>query len=255
MTTRYLCKLLVAFSAAQYIALGGVISYGNLDGSVIDFNGMAGSPVLGAGEVLTNQYSNQGVAFNVPNFNAYATDGVLASASGLASRNVIWIDQGGGDGGTSAQGMEITFSTPQAAIGLYFEISPMSRATLAVYDGTTMLESITSGLAPTGGIALDEGFLALQDPNITKAVVYSTNSTGLYWNFAVSNLEFSDTPGVPEPASLLLISFGLTSVGVWRSGRLTRLTPSRAPKVPSARSQVLDRIRITVDRCRVSREE
>lgn len=171
-------------------ALAAQISYTSFSGTVINFDDLAGSPTFRSGEILANQYAGQGVTFSVPNFNAYADNGPLATGSSLTSLpNVIWGDQGGGSGGALAQGMDIAFSTPQFDVGLYFGISSASTATLAVYDGATLIESETSGLAP-GGFGL-EGYLALQDPNITEAVVYSTNS-GQNWNFIIDNLKFSN---------------------------------------------------------------
>jgi hypothetical protein len=195
-------------------ALAGPISYTSFSGTIINFDTLAGSSSVGSGEILANQYVGQGVTFSVPNFNAYANNGPLATGSSLTSLpNVIWVNQGGGADGSLAQGMDISFSTPQSAVGLYFAISASSTATLAVYDGATLIESVTSGLAP-GNYAL-EGYLALSDPNITEAVVYSTNSGGQNWNFAVDNLKFNGGV-VPEPASMLLFATGLGLVAVAR---------------------------------------
>ena len=193
-------------------AQASVIPYGSFSGTVITFDNLAGSPALGAGEVLSNQYAGLGVTFSVPNWNAYATNGVLDTDSALTSKpNVIWVDQGGGGGGSSAQGMDINFSTPQSAVGLLFELSVDSTATLAVYDGASLLESVTSGLSPGG--AGEEGYLALQDPGITKAIVYSTSPGGQNWNFSIDNLKFTS---VPEPSTLLLLGVGLAMVAARR---------------------------------------
>src|SRR4051812_33611762 len=82
-------------------ANAGMIPYGSFTGTVINFDGLAGSPTRGAGEVLANQYNGQGVTFAVSNYNAYATNGILATGSSLTSLpNVIWVDQGGGSGGS-----------------------------------------------------------------------------------------------------------------------------------------------------------
>ena len=210
--------LLVVFPANA-----GIISYGSFNGTVINFDGLAGSPTLGAGEILANQYVGQGVTFTVPNYNAYATNGILAIGSSLTSLpNVIWVDQGGGRGGLLAQGMVINFSAPQSAVGLYFELSVSSTATLAVYNGSTLLESVTSGLGPGGsGTGLGqglEGYLALQDLNTTRAIVYSTNSSAQNWNFSVDNLKFGTT-SIPEPTSMLLISIGLATMAAARFRR------------------------------------
>ncbi len=163
--------------------------------------------------MLASQFSGLGVTFNVPNFNAYATTGFNATFSTLNSDpNVIWVAQGGGSGGTNALGMTINFATPQSMVGILFIGSLSSTFTLEVYNGGTLLESVTSSLANTGSLL--EGFLALQNVNITSAVVYSTNSGGQNWNFAVDDLKFANA--VPEPAALLLLGTGLCAVAARR---------------------------------------
>ena len=211
------CSVIGALMAICLFGAGnasaGPVGYGSFSGTVINFDGLAGSSTLGAGEVLASQYSGLGVTFSVPNFNAFATNGVLATDSSLTSLpNVIWVDQGAGAGGTNAQGMVINFSTAQSAVGIYFEGSLASTFTLAVYNGSTLLESTTSALG-SGGAGL-EGFLALQDSNITKAVVSSANSGGQNWNFSVDNLKFASA--VPEPASVFTFTAGLAALLVGR---------------------------------------
>ncbi len=205
-TTQVLISAAIGVSLIFALDLrADVIPYGSFTGTLITFDNLAGSPTLGAGEVLTNQYAGLGVTFQVPNFNAYASNGVLATGSSLTSLpNVIWVNQGGGSGGSSAQGMDILFSTPHSAVGLYFEASCDSTVTLAVYNGATLLESVTSSLQP-GGLCL-EGYLALADSNITSAIVYSTNDHGQNWNFSIDNLKFGQ---VPEPATVSMVAAGL----------------------------------------------
>jgi hypothetical protein len=193
------------------------IAYGSFAGTVINFDNLAGDPTLGAGEVLTNQYAGLGVTFAVPNFNASANDGALATGSSLNSDpNVIWVAQGGGAGGAAAQGMDIFFSMPVSKVGLYIEGSIGSTFSLAVYDGAALLEALTLPLSP-GGAGL-EGFLALENLNITRAVVYSTNSAGQNWNFSMDDLKFDGAP-IPEPASLILLGTGLAGLRAWRKRR------------------------------------
>ena len=196
------------------------VAYTSFGGTVINFDRLSGSPVLGSGEALTNQFADQGVTFSVPNFNAYATNGVLATNSALISLpNVIWVDQGGGNGGSLAQGLYIDFSMPQSRVGLYVEGTSNSFSTstftMAVYHGNTLIESLTSGLERGGAVGL-EGFMVLQDPGITRAVVYSTRSDGQNWNFEVDNLKFSSAVATPEPASILCIGAGLAVLAAWR---------------------------------------
>lgn len=214
-TSHYITStILAAWMLAGSNASALPIAYNSFSGTVINFDGLTGAPSLGSGEVLANQYTGLGVSFSVLNFSATANNGILATGSTLTSLpNVIWVDQGGGGGGSSAQGMVITFSTAQSAVGLYFEGSRGSTFTLSVYAGASLIESLTSGLA-VGGSGL-EGFLALQDPNITRAIVSSANSSGQNWNFSVDNLKFTGD-SVPEPSSIMLFAFGLTGFGLLR---------------------------------------
>jgi hypothetical protein len=208
----------VAFACmlAGLPASAAPIAYGSFTGTVINFDNLAGATGLGAGEILTNQYAGFGVTFAVPNFNAYANNGLPATSSSLNSDpNVVWVDQGGGGGGASAQGMDIFFSTPVSHVGLYFGGSIGSTFSLAAYNGATLLEVLTAPLPP-GGVGL-EGFLALQNANITRAVVYST-SNGQNWNFDIDDLKFDAAP-IPEPTSLLLLGTGLAGLRAWRKRR------------------------------------
>lgn len=186
------------------------IGYGSFSGNVIDFDGLAGSATLGGGEVLSNQFSGLGVTFAVPNFNAFASTSIAGTSSLNSDPNVIWVDQAGGSGGASAMGMTINFSTPQSKVGLLLLGSLSSTFTVEAYNGGTLLESLTSTLA-AGGVGL-EGFLALADANITKVIVYSTNSSGQNWNFSIDDLKFDTSAAVPEPGSLLLLGTGLAAI-------------------------------------------
>jgi hypothetical protein len=207
------------------VVLGGpsasasTIPYGSISGTVINFDGLAGGFALGSGEVLANQFAGLGVAFNVPGFNAYAENNpVFAPPS---APNVIWVDQGGGSG----NGININFSTPQSEVGAFLEGSLTSTFTLAVYNGATLLDSVTSSLAP-GGAGLD-GYLALQDPNITRAVLYSTNPGGQKWNFEFDDLAFAGSAAaVPEPTSLILLCLHGTQQRVLSTSGASAKSPS-----------------------------
>jgi len=194
--------LLVASTASA-----SPIDYASFSGTIIDFDGLAGAPGLGSGEVLANQFAGMGVTFDVPNYAAFANTSLAALTNVNSDPNVIWVDQDGGAGGALAVGMNIDFAVAQSIVGLYFGSSLNSTVTLAVYNGATLLESLTTSLA-LGGWGL-EGFVALENSNITRAVVYSTNGSGQNWNFAVDDLKLSaEVAAVPEPASLLLLATG-----------------------------------------------
>ncbi|MFM9995761.1 MAG: hypothetical protein ACKVU4_08175 [Phycisphaerales bacterium] len=168
------------------------IPYANLPASAttINFDTMAGTPVLGTGEVLGGQYAGSGVTFTVPNYNAYATNGAIATGSLLnTDPNVIWINQGGGTGGALAVGINLNFSAPVHRVGAWMGGSSGSTFSIAAYNGTTLLETITHALTP-GGIG-QEGFMAIErSETITRAVMFSTNAVGQNWNFSIDDVKF-----------------------------------------------------------------
>ena len=190
------------------------IPYGNLSGSAttINFDAMTASPVLGVGETLTNQYTGQGATFAVPNYAAYATNGVLATNSPLNSDpNVIWVDNGGGSGGGLAQGIDLNFSVPVRKVGVWFGGSNGSTFRIAAYAGNTLLETVGHGL-PAVGLAA-EGFMAIERTElITRVVLTAANTVGQNWNFAFDDLKFEGGggcyPDCNQSGSLTVADFG-----------------------------------------------
>ncbi len=168
------------------------VPYASIPGSAthINFDSMVGSPTLGAGEVLGGQYASQGVSFTTPNFNAYATNGAIATLCTINSDpNMVWADQGGGGGGASAVGLHATFSSPVSIVGAVYAGSSTGTFSLAVYSGTTLLETVTKAFGPGG--PGQQGTIAIQRTEpITRAVMYATNSSGVNWNFSIDDLRF-----------------------------------------------------------------
>lgn len=200
------CKLgvLLVVAAACGSCWGSEILYSSFSGTVVNFDSLIGSPTLGAGEQLTNQYAGLGVTFDVPGFGAFATNGALVTSSLLNSDpNVVWVNQGGGGG--NAVGMNIRFSSPIHQIGTLFLGSTTGTFSIAVYDGDMLLETLTKSydVNPNG---IQEGFTAIErSENITRAVVYATNLGGANWNFSIDDLKFSE---VPAPSSTGMMVLG-----------------------------------------------
>ncbi len=168
------------------------IPYASLPGgaTTINFDTLAGTPALGTGEILAAQYSGLGATFNVPNYNAYATNGAIAALCTMQTDpNVVWVDQGGGAGGALAVGVNMNFSVPVRRVGAWMGGSAGGTFSIAAYNGATLLETITHGLTPNA--IGQEGFMAIQRPElITRAVMFATNTVGNNWNFSIDDLKF-----------------------------------------------------------------
>ena len=211
---------------APVISQAGSIDYNAFAGTTINFDGLAGSPNLGMGEVLGDQYAALGVTFSVPNYAAYASTSVAQLAMQNSDPNMVWVDQGGG-GNDNAQGITINFASAQSEVGLFLWGSRTSTFTLEVYDGNTLLESVTSPFTDDTSVQYPEGFLALSNDNITRAVVFSTSHfdaipgfSGTNWNFSFDDLKFG-VHSVPEPGTLPLLLLGIVAAMFFRRRRAT----------------------------------
>ncbi len=191
MTRTMACVLAVCAGAAGAATARPEIPYASISASAttINFDSLAGSPTLGNGEILAGQYAAQGVTFDVPNYNAYASTSIANLAALQSDPNVIWIDQGGGGGGALAVGINANFSAPMQRVGVWFGGSGGSTFSIAAYDGGTLLETVTHGLTPTGWG--QEGFIAIERAEpITRVVLSSANPSGQNWNFSIDDLKF-----------------------------------------------------------------
>ena len=186
---------------------------------------------LAAGTTLANQYASQGVTFSANAFTgagssgsgqpwATNTDMTIVSITGgstevgalgtpaLASGNVLhryngWLAE---DGDPS---FWINFSTPVSSVSLTVAglggnlYAPDTR--VFVYDGNTLLTTLTAALPNASVGQLDLSFAAA---NITRVAV----APGSYNDWvAVDNLVFAP---VPEPGTYGLMALGLGAVGL-----------------------------------------
>jgi len=212
--SRIICGTMLIAGATSVSA--APITYGSFAGTEINFDSLSASSSLGGGEALNTQFASSGVTFDTPNYSAHAHNGVLATGATLNSDpNVIWVDQDGGSGGSSAVGMNINFSSAQSQVGMWVSSSLGSTVTLSIYSGMALLESITTTLTSSTAWNGLEGFIAVSNSNITRATISSANSSGQNWNFSMDDLKFAGA-SVPEPGTLLLLSAGLAGVGFSR---------------------------------------
>ena len=91
--------------------------------------------------------------------------------------------------------------------------SRTSTFTLAIYNGDTLLESVTAPLADDPLQMYPEGFLAVSNTNITRAVIFSTS-----YRDDIPFLAGSPV-GVPEPDAPGLLAAGIVALFFFRRRR------------------------------------
>jgi hypothetical protein len=186
--------------------------------TVINFDSLAGGSTIFTGEIVTSQYAGLGVFFNNPNYPARANANLSALMPvGHSLPNILFVQQ---HDGTSGLPLQILFSTPQTAVGLFFATSFGADIELTAYGaGGTLLEhdtavgsDLSSGVTLQGftGIARGEGIVRLDVES------HPDGSPGTPFNFSIDDLTFQ---AVPEPSSLALFALaGLAGAG-WRRAR------------------------------------
>jgi hypothetical protein len=133
--------------------------------------------------------------------------------TGSSAPNVLWTDQG--SGGSTGQYLEVLFSGPVTGVSALFGTSLGADITLEVFDGTTLLNSVTMVGGGSTGVLF--GTIGLGNAGITSARFFS-HSGDRSFNFSIDNLTFGEvTTRVPEPASAALVLLALAGLGA--SGR------------------------------------
>jgi hypothetical protein len=164
----------------------------------INFDSLAGSPSLGGGELLTNQYASLGVTFVNPSYGSYANTSLAGSMTINTDPNAIWVEQGSGSSGLVPP-LEVHFAPPVGKVGANVFTSFAASFTMRLFNASNVeLASLTTVLPNPAGDGR-EGFVGLSGPAITKVTMQS-NATGggASFNFTFDDLVFE----VPEPASL-----------------------------------------------------
>jgi hypothetical protein len=187
-------------------------SYFSPSANVINFDNLAGGNNIFSGDVVTSQYAGLGVTFNNPDYPARANESLSQGMlTGHSLPNILFVQQHDGQNGRP---LEILFSTPQQAVGLFFATSLDSDIELTAYGaGNTLLEHISAvgshlyidTLQGFTGIARSEGIVRLDVESHPSA-----NPTYPF-NFSIDDLTFQ----VPEPSSFALLGLAAGSLMIY----------------------------------------
>ncbi len=107
----------------------------------------------------------------------------------------------GGGGVPGSPPVEIHFTVPVTKVGMWFGTSSSSTFTIEVYNGGTLLESLTKRGTALGAFGL-EGFAGLERPElITMVKVFSRSDNVNFgpFNFSIDDVRFEgEEPCYPD---------------------------------------------------------
>jgi hypothetical protein len=207
--------LIATAALAPVILACGTIS--TASAAVINFDNLIGGS-LSAGQLVTSQYfGSLGVTFSDTfTGGAHAENFLGTLMPGSTSPNVLWTDQGGGS--LTGQYLLVQFAAPVTGVSALFGTSLGANITMQAFNGSTLLNSITTvGGTQTGDVL--SGLVSLSNAGITSVRLSSLSSSQMSFNFSVDNLTFGQAAAVPEAAtwSMLVVGFGVIGGTLRRS--------------------------------------